>query len=230
MSSPTPGDPHGEGLATWGDYYDADYTLATIHNHLTNMGLMIAKCQEHFPGKRILEIGTGSGIVCIYFSQLGYNVTGLDRDATVISRNYALSRRMNGQARFLVGDMFNLPFHEKSFDACYHQGLMEHFDQADIIRALKIQTTVCRRVIFTVPTRLWSGGVRGDERLWIGAYWRRLLSEFRILDVFGGAYCTFSARALGFAGRHTGNGFLGNLLQRAALPKAGEIGFVIERF
>ncbi len=216
---------------TWEAYYRGFDTLPKLQWYFANMGEFLARCQAQFggPGARILEIGTGTGILAIYFSQLGYSVTGIDLDADLIAANQRLNRLWNGEARFLVGDMFHLPFASDTFDVCYHQGLMEHFDPSEIVEALKIQTAVCRKVIFAVPTLRWRGGLFGNERLWTGTHWRNLLAPFRILDTFGMAYSGLAERFCHAAGRRLTHDRPKALHRHLALCRAGEIGFVIER-
>ena len=179
--------------------------------------------------KRILEIGTGTGILSVYFSQLGYDVTGLDYDPGIVALNQRLNRQWEGRASFVHGDMFRLPFPQESFDACYHQGLMEHFDEPQILEALRLQSSICKRVIFTVPTRRWTGGLYGNERLWSARYWRGLLSQFRVYEVFGCSYGNIVSRLLGFVGRKVTRDRPQFVFRAMALAQAGEIGFVIGR-
>lgn len=208
-------------------YPDNALSLPEIYRHLADMRTFIGKCRQHFPGGNILEIGTGTGVLAVYFSQMGYAVTGLDSRPETVAANQMLNRGLQGRARFVVGDLFRLPFAPNTFDACYHQGLMECFDPPDIVRALRLQTEVCRRVIFAVPTRRWPGGVRGDERLWEASHWLKLLGGFKVVDMFGASYRSFVDRGLNFAGRR----FLGYrprvLYDQLALKRAGQIGFVI---
>lgn len=227
--NPTQEIPESTEVKSWADYYEAPYTLPEIYRHLSNMGLFIDKCTRHFPGKRILEIGTGTGLMCVYFSQMGYRMCGLDYDYGIVAKNQHLKKTFNAELQFMQGDMFDLPFAPGAFDACYHQGLMEHFDEPDILRALEHQTSVCKRVIFTVPTRHWKGGVRGDERMWNGTYWRELLKPFRIVDIFGGAYTSLATRGLHFLERKVAKGKPAFLFQNMALHRAGDLGFVIEK-
>jgi len=214
---------------TWSEYYNESLSLPQLHRHLTNMAPFIAKCMEYCGGTKVLEIGTGTGALAVYLSQLGYHVTGIDRDPGVIEANQGLNRMFGGEAKFLVADMFDIPFRSNTFDACYHQGLMEHFDAPDIVKALKMQTKICRRVIFAVPTKLWSGGVRGDERMWAGKYWHDLLSGFELIHVFGMSYQTRLYRGINFCGKRLVNERPAFIFRKLALARAGQIGFVISR-
>ncbi|NIA15540.1 MAG: methyltransferase domain-containing protein [Nitrospiraceae bacterium] len=213
----------------WSDYYEDSHSLAEIHRHLTNMAPFIAKVVEHFPEGRLLEIGTGTGILTTYFSQIGYQVAGLDLDRQIVAANRVQDERFGGKAAYVIGDMFTLPFAPDTFGACYHQGLLEHFDPPQIVDALRAQTAVCGKVIFAVPTAQWRGETRGDERMWPGNQWLDLLSDFHVLDVFGMSYSSLFTRAANLAGRHATNYRPARAYHSLALRKAGQIGFVITR-
>lgn len=217
------------GRQSWADYYKDLETLPKINEYLDNMGEFIAKCREHFGGTNVLEAGTGSGVLAVHFSRSGYAVTGLDRDAGIIAMNQRMNSLLGGSARFMVGDIFHLPFGPDTFDACYHQGLMEHFDPSEIVAALKMQTALCRRVVFAVPTVHWRGGVYGDERMSTGRHWLELLAPFRVVDVFGMAYSGLVRRGLNMVGRRFTSYRPSWLYRKLALDCAGEIGFVITR-
>ena len=85
------------------------------------------------PGKRILEIGAGSGSTSIKLVQMGATVTCLDYSQNavlLIKKNAAAS----GMPLFCVkADAFALPFKELSFDICFHQGFLEHFREPEVI-------------------------------------------------------------------------------------------------
>lgn len=213
----------------WGEYYEERQTLPAIHAHLSSMEPFIERCVRHFPGKRVLEIGPGTGLTSVYFQQMGYEVTGLDLDERIVAQCDRLNALFGAECRFMHGDMFDMPFPADAFDACLHQGLMEHFDEADIVRALEMQLRVAKRVIFTVPTVRWRGGTRGDERMWKGKYWFQILRPFRVVEVFGGAYGSLPDRALNALDRRVLRGRLPWLTWPLALNRAGDLGFVLAR-
>lgn len=214
---------------TWGEYYTGYYALPEIHEQLIKMRPFIDVCRRHFGGKRILEIGTGRGVLAVYFSLLGHEVTGLDYDRDIVRANKQLNAAYHGDARFVVGDLTRLPFPPGSFDGCYHQGLMEHFDAPTIVAALKAQVQTCGTVIFMVPTIRWRDGVFGDENMWPARYWLELMAPFRILDVFGTSYRGLAPRVLNAVGQRVLDRRPALLFRQLALFQAGQIGFAIAR-
>jgi SAM-dependent methyltransferase len=84
-------------------------------------------------GKRVLEVGAGSGRDGIALA---------DRGASVVSLDYSLpSLRLikgkssgSGTLAVCCGDAFALPFADGTFDVVFHQGLLEHFrNPSDLI-------------------------------------------------------------------------------------------------
>jgi SAM-dependent methyltransferase len=81
-------------------------------------------------GKRVLEVGAGSGRDGLML---------VDRGACVVSLDYSLPslRLIKGQSSgagtlaVCCGDAFALPFADGTFDIVFHQGLLEHFRNPD---------------------------------------------------------------------------------------------------
>lgn len=99
------------------EFSSSRFVLRGLLSHLPNLGT------------RILELGTGSGVIGIYLASIGLNVTLLDIDpvAVVSAKNNALAN--NVQAIVLQSDLFsavdsqkydtiffNIPFMDKEID------------------------------------------------------------------------------------------------------------------
>jgi hypothetical protein len=61
--------------------------------------------------------------------------------------------------------MLALPWQKREFDLAYHQGVLEHFPDEQIVQALREQAHVAEWVIFDVPNHRCSDRPFGDERL-----------------------------------------------------------------
>ena len=89
-------------------------------------------------GKRILEVGAGTGRDSIVLSRMGATVVSLDYSIESLN----LVKKGSGEADevFLCcGNAFSLPFADETFDVVFHQGLLEHFTNPDDLLAENVR-------------------------------------------------------------------------------------------
>lgn len=77
---------------------------------------------------RILEIGCGSGLGCIFLGQHSSHVTGIDANSTEIKEAEKINRRRN--VTFEVQDLFALEVNRK-FDVIVALDVIEHMNKRD---------------------------------------------------------------------------------------------------
>lgn len=141
------------------------------------------------PGKKILEVGTGTGRDGLKMSRLGGIVYLLDysKESLRLVRSSAEST----DAKLILADGRSCPFNDNTFDVVFHQGLLEHFPSPfDLLREnLRIlkkggllvidvpQTyhiyTILKHVLITLG--MWFGGW---ERQFTIASLTKLLVQF----------------------------------------------------
>jgi len=94
------------------------------------------------PGGRVLEVGCGRGSMGAYFAAKGQEVHLLDfsRDALLLARGHFARHALAGHP--VQADAFALPYADRTFDAVFSIGLLEHFD--DITGLLREQVRVLR--------------------------------------------------------------------------------------
>ena len=68
-------------------------------------------------GSKVLDIGTGSGVVAIALAKKGYDVTGIDRASAMIEMAELTKKETNSDAKFMLMDAEYLDFEDCSFDA-----------------------------------------------------------------------------------------------------------------
>lgn len=66
---------------------------------------------------RILDVGTGPGIVANLLADLGHEVTGIDASEKMLKKALENSAALHHSLEFIQGDGENLPFEDGSFDA-----------------------------------------------------------------------------------------------------------------
>lgn len=133
---------------------------------------------------KLLEVGCGSGILAGYFQDFGYNVVATDKDPAVLA--YAKKRlieEMLGMPVFLEADAFDLSGLKDFglFDCAFSQGLLEHFEDAQIVELLRQQLAVAKLCIFSVPSENYPRQEFGDERNLPGPHWFSLMEPLNEL-------------------------------------------------
>jgi ubiquinone/menaquinone biosynthesis C-methylase UbiE len=78
-------------------------------------------------GRKILEVGAGSGRDSVRLVKMGATVFVLDYvvDSLLVVRKEA--SKAGVQTYFVCGDATKMPFRDECMDVVFHQGLMEHF-------------------------------------------------------------------------------------------------------
>lgn len=87
--------------------------------------------------KKILDLGCGKGDFSIILSKLGARVIGLDIGSDLIELAKELAKINNEDCQFIVGDVCQLPFHNKEFDFVVGNGILHHLPEAGVKDALK---------------------------------------------------------------------------------------------
>jgi len=105
-------------------------------------------------GKRILEVGAGSGRDSIALAKAGARVTVIDyvRSSLNVVATNAAAAGVN--ITMVCGDGTGMPFPEGTFDVVFHQGLMEHFrDERPLLRDNRRVLKPGGHVVIDVPQR-----------------------------------------------------------------------------
>lgn len=131
---------------------------------------------------KILEIGSGTGMMSIYLSKMGFYTIGFDNNSEMVRRAKNLVLEVGGKARFAWHDLFNLDLKMVgTYHVVFSQGLLEHFTDVEIRKALEIQFKIAPIVIFSVPLDKFGHQSKGDERLLSDSFWRRMIAKYELL-------------------------------------------------
>lgn len=122
---------------------------------------------------KLIEIGCGTGIISFLLKDYGYNVVATDIDISSVRIDInPIKANM-----FELSKIFTFEF----FDLAFHKGVMEHFQDSEIIEGLAQQRQIAKRVLFNVPNNRSSLHKRktgfGDERLLPNGYWVKLIKK-----------------------------------------------------
>lgn len=98
------------------DVYDNDGRLV---REITALG--------NLHGKRILEVGAGTGRDAVTLARAGAEVWTLDYVAGSLGLVRQAADTAGQPVQLVCGDGLGMPFPDDSFDVVFHQGLLEHF-------------------------------------------------------------------------------------------------------
>ncbi len=164
------------GVKSWTEFYSHNITLKEFLGNFYSHEFFNEMAKRK--PKKILEVGSGSGVMGILLSHLGYKVVSIDSDKGVIDIAKKNNKKFNGSTDFKVGDGFNLEFKDNSFDISFSQGLYEHFSNKEIKKITDEQLRVCKNTIFvSVPNKNYGTKDVGNERLMNSRSWYKLLKK-----------------------------------------------------
>lgn len=114
----------------------------------------VNKDREYFmtllqPHAHILDIGCGAGRDDKYFLAKNFKVTGID----ISEKMVMLAKKVNSGAKYLVMDLENLDFKDKTFDAIWANASLHHIPKNKLLpvidvfrRLLKSKGIICIKV------------------------------------------------------------------------------------
>jgi len=109
----------------WDDFWDQKSDTKEVYANTDRIRRNLSKHLE-LDGARILEVGAGTGRDSFYMAQDGAELVLLDysmNSLKIIRNNLPSVEHISA----VGGDAFALPFPDGTFDAVFHQGLLEHF-------------------------------------------------------------------------------------------------------
>lgn len=139
----------------WEDFWERKQEIEGVYSNedriMRNLQRVIG-----LQGKRILEIGAGTGRDSFPLAEAGADVTQLDYAENSLSILKTLATQKGVQTSIVAGDTFRLPFRDNTFDVVFHQGLLEHFREPQAEQLLRENIRVLKsggHLLVDVPQR-----------------------------------------------------------------------------
>lgn len=126
---------------------DAPRTQAELLEHVKAQQVMAILAEHGIHSGRVLEYACGSAGMSAYLANQQFEVvaTDLSVNALHLARRNAAERAVpDEQLTTSVGDIFQLPFADHSFDVVMSYGLLEHFTEEALTRLLAETSRVLR--------------------------------------------------------------------------------------
>ena len=107
-------------------------------------------------GRRILEVGAGTGRDAVALAAAGAQVLTIDYVPGSLGLTLKAAAQARADVSAVCGDGLAMPFADGSFDVVFHQGLLEHFRPAQAEALLKENIRVLKKgglLLVDVPQR-----------------------------------------------------------------------------
>ncbi len=111
----------------WENFWQEKSNLHEVYDNAERLTSQIKRVSAPLSGKKILEVGAGTGRDSLILCDEGAEVTVLDyADNSLLLMKQLFSSRVQ-KVELIKGDAFHLPIKNNYFDLVFHQGLLEHF-------------------------------------------------------------------------------------------------------
>ena len=105
--------------------YDQTTRSKVDYTHFLTLELIAELTQRIAPSQPVLDLGCGTGVLTTALAELGYDVTGVDISQAMLDKIKPSSEA--GRITLRQGDVYKLPFDERSFDGIVTRWVIPHF-------------------------------------------------------------------------------------------------------
>ena len=142
---------------------------------------LIDLIKKYSPNKKIIEAGSGTGILSTYLASLGFDSVAIDIDKDILNLSKKIAKEYGAKnnPKFMIDSILKLNYKNKEFDVSFSNGVLEHFSDKEIIKTIKKQLKIANTVIVGIPTKYFDDNeaMYGDERFLKLKFWREIISQ-----------------------------------------------------
>ena len=160
-------------ISGWTEFLDSQFFNLFDHS-LILRELIIQIRRVANPPSTVIEVGCGSGLTSVLLASMRYRVTAVDANAQLVEKVKRFEATFSNLIS-IQADMFRMEFKDKTFDIAFSQGVLEHYYDENIVRALLEQRRIAQVVVIDVPNGRGKIGDYGDERSISPLRWRKLI-------------------------------------------------------
>lgn len=134
--------------------------------------------------EKVLEVGSGAAALSIFLiKDKNINLITADKKLDILKKVVRDAKGLEVDIKAVCADGFRLPFKDNSFGLVFSQGLLEHFQDAEIKDLVNEKLRVSSEsVLVSMPNNYYKHRDLGDERLLSKEEWEELLSGFDIIE------------------------------------------------
>lgn len=171
-------------MSKWSKLYEREIKETSISSYinekLRTKNTVINLINKYATNKRVMELGSGTGILALKVASMGNKVIALDSDKDMIalSKEYFLEYFPNSDITYINKDIRDYKT-SKKLDVIYSIGILEHYSDTEIIDLINKQLSISDYVIFGIPTKYFDEKKKmyGNERYLRIKYWRKLIDK-----------------------------------------------------
>lgn len=142
---------------------------------------LIDLIKKYSPNNKIIEAGSGTGVLSIYLSSIGFDSLAIDIDKDILNLSKKIAKEYGAKNKptFRIDSILSLEYKKNEFDVSFSNGVLEHFSDKEIIQTLKKQMKIAKTVIVGIPTKYFDDdeAMYGDERFLKIKYWREIIAK-----------------------------------------------------
>lgn len=162
--------------------------------------------KKYAKNRNVIEMGCGTGVIAGYLQKVGLNVTAVDINHAILAYAKEIANQSNiiSPCKYILGDILNFENQNELYDVSYSNGVLEHFNDKEIVTILKKQLNISRYVIFGVPSTYFrvDDKMYGNERRLTLEEWKKLIDNAngKIIEQTGFHYYKFYKRLFDIKG------------------------------
>lgn len=152
-----------------------DYARRKPEKHRAEMKLVSRAFPSLPPNARVLDAPCGAGRLTLWAARQGWEVSGLDLGKAAVDHTRAVLDEAGKPARVREGDVFNLPWESRHFDAVICFRLLHHFaERAERRELVREMARVSRGYVLVSYLAPWSyTGLKRRLRAAVGGHRHR---------------------------------------------------------
>jgi SAM-dependent methyltransferase len=150
--------------------------------------------RQHRKPARVLDIGCGEGRHALLFAKRGHQTVALDNQPQAITRAIQINNAVSPHLRFVLGDVFHLPFSPNTFDVVLDYGCFHHVRKQDEKRYLQGVLPLLKSgghfllCCFSTRFKHWPGEQRSRDWLVHRGHYDRFFKKGSFKTIFGAAF------------------------------------------
>lgn len=171
-------------MSKWSELYEKEIKEVDVGEYIKDKlatKSTIIKFVKKYTGQgKVMEVGSGTGVLSLKIATLGYDVIALDSDQDMIdlSKKYILPEFDKVKIEYINADIRDYKA-DNPIDVIYSIGVLEHYNDDEIIDLLNKQLSMSKFVIFGIPTKYFDEDKKmyGNERYLTIRYWKKLIEK-----------------------------------------------------